>query len=401
MKRAVRSLTAIPSLRSHPALQVLAVLGLLALAWVTSLQEGLGWQSLGLAIAIALISSLLMRTTAFLTRKRSAMVSYIAEQIAWTFVLLLGATYMLYVLTMVSGDPAVTLAGSRASEEVINNIREVMGLNDPLYIQYPRNMWNWLRFDFGESLAVNKGWPVWDLLEPRIAKSLSLGLPALLISYTFGTILGVVAATSNTRWLSFFGKRSPMVLDTPPILIALFFTAVPALIFVPTLIWLLVIKFPLLPASWPFHLEGWAGMFHEAGVIPILALSVPGIAGIALLVRASCLLVVNQPYVTTARAKGVKRFRILTRHVLRNSLMPLVTQMTASLAGLITGFLFVEIQYGIPGMAMLMLDAVSKRDFAVYVPMTMVIVVLFIIGVRLADLLYTVIDPRVALESKG
>lgn len=358
----------------------------------TSLQDGLYMQSFGLAIAIALVSSGLMGSVAFLTKRRSPLARYILKQFAWTFVLLMGVTYLLYVLTMVSGDPAVTLAGSRASEEVVNNIREVMGLNDPLFIQYPRNMWNWMRGDFGESLSLFKGQPVWGLLKPRMILSLSLGIPSLVIAYGVGTAIGVISATSNVRF--FFGKRAPMILDTPPILTALFFSAVPALIFVPTLIWLLVIKLPWLPAS------GWEGLFSLHAVIPIIALSVPGIAGIALLVRASCLRQIEEPFVVTARAKGVKRWRILIHHVLRNSLMPLTTQVTASLAGLITGSLFVELQYGIPGMGRLMLDAVGARDFSIYSPMTMMIVVLFIFGVRAADLVYTVVDPRVALEGK-
>lgn len=382
-----------PEVTKNPLFSFAVFVLAVAMAFWFSISQSMGSQILGMTIALTLVSMGLMRAAAFFTRNRSPILRYIVKQIAWTGVLLIGVTFMLYVLTMISGDPAVSLAGSRASQEVIDNIREVMGLNRPLYVQYSTSMWNWMRGDFGTSFVVAKGYPVWDLLKPRMIISISLGLPSLIIAYVFGTIIGVVAATANVRWLSFFGKRSSSILDTPPILTFLFFSAIPALIFVPTLIWLLVIKFSLLPAS------GWEGLLSLNSVIPIIALSLPGIAGVALLVRTSCLLVVEQPYVVTARAKGVKRFRILIHHVLRNSLMPLTTQVTASLSGLITGALFIEIQYGIPGMATMMLDAVSKRDFPVYVPATMFIVVLFIIGVRAADIVYTFVDPRVALDS--
>jgi peptide/nickel transport system permease protein len=253
-----------------------------------------------------------------------------------------------------------------------------------------------LRGDFGESYTIYRGQKVWDIIWPRMLVSAQPGLVALVIAFSLGTIVGLFAALRQGTWLDPFAIGSFLFLQSIPVLVSL-----------PFLQLLLVVKLGWLPSI------GWGGpdvdvgpqeislgIFSKHIILPAIALSLPGVAGIARLVRATTLSVLGEDYVRTARAKGLPEIEVVGRHVARNALLPLVTIAGLSLITLIEGAFFTETILGIPGIGRLGFD--QSRDYNVILALVLIISFAFVVANLLTDLAYTLIDPRIRLgEERG
>ena len=161
---------------------------------------------------------------------------------------------------------------------------------------------------------------------------------------------------------------------------------------VPVMLLVFVLRLHWLPTG------GWEGIFSKHIIIPALALSLPGIAGVARLMRATTLDVLKEDYVRTARAKGLQEFTVVSQHVARNALLPMVTVIGISLVTLLEGAFFTETLMGIPGIGRLYLDSVTSRDYDVILGLALVLATAFIVANIVIDIAYTFIDPRVRLE---
>ena len=309
------------------------------------------------------------------------MLVYILRRLLWTPVLLLLAAFFVFFMgTVAPGDPAELRLGNRATPERVDRLREQLGLNDPLPIRYMRFIGNALKGDLGESY-VFQGKTVTSLIGPRLLVSLQLNIAASIVALGIGLPLGFYAAKRQGT------KTDPAILISMLILYAMpvFFTA-------PFLILFFAVKLHWVPAS------GWNGMFSTQAILPALTIGIPGAAIFVRHMRASTLEVIGQEYIRTARAKGMSNFVINYRHVARNALLPIMTLLGFTLAGIFGGSLIVELIYGIPGVSRLSLDAIFQRDFPVLTAFVLLGSLMLVLANLVIDIAYTIIDPRIRLQ---
>jgi ABC-type dipeptide/oligopeptide/nickel transport system permease component len=320
--------------------------------------------------------------------------AYVIRRLFWLPIILLIVSFLSFVIARFGpGDPVSVAAGQFRDPAVLERIREEKGLDGSLLEQY----WRWLsgavQGDFGESF-LQQGFTVAELLFPRMWVSAQLGFVALLIVFGLGIPLGLVAAKLNGTWID------PFIIST-----LLFLQAIPVVVLIPPLLWLLALQFKLVPVG------GWDGLFDiywvggvvaipipDPGIyIPLLAFSLGGFAGVARLVRFAALEVQREDYIRTARAKGLPESTVLFRHVLPNSLLPIVTVVGFALASIIEGAFFVETLLGIPGIGRFLFEAVTSRDYDVILASTVIFAAVFVVMNLLVELTYAFIDPRIRL----
>tara|TARA_Y100000758_G_C16024682_1_gene412391 strand:+ start:90 stop:1019 length:930 start_codon:yes stop_codon:yes gene_type:complete len=309
------------------------------------------------------------------------MLAYILRRLLWTPVLLLLAAFFVFFMGSVApGDPAELRLGNRATPESIEKLREQMGLNDPLHMRYIRFIGNALQGDLGESY-VFQGKKVTALIGPRLLVSLQLNIAAMLIALTVGLPLGFYAA-----------KRQGTKTDPAIVISMLILYAMPVFFTAPFLILFFAVKLHWVPAA------GWSGMFSTQVILPALTIGIPGAAIFVRHMRASTLEVIGQEYIRTAHAKGMSGFVVNYRHVARNALLPILTLLGFTLAGVFGGSLIVELIYGIPGVSRLSLDAIFQRDFPVLTAFVLLGSLMLVLANLVIDIAYTIIDPRIRLQ---
>lgn len=306
---------------------------------------------------------------------------YIVRRMIWLPVLLLAVSLFTFAMfRIVPGDPVIVMLGSKARPESVERVRHELGLDRPFWIQYGDYMWKAVQGNFGESLRY-RGQPVLGLILPKMWISAQLALCALIISIAFGLPLGFLVAHKQGSWI-----------DPTVVVLALVFMAILPMLSLPAMLWLLCLKLSWVPCS------GWNGIFDPRMVVPAITMGTPGIAGFVRLMRASTLDVMNQDFIRTAHAKGLGTFIIDTRHVLRNAIIPIVTILAFSLAGLIGGAIVTERILGIPGIGYFSVESAFNRDFPVLMALTLITATFFVVATLLADIAYALIDPRIRYQ---
>jgi ABC-type dipeptide/oligopeptide/nickel transport system permease component len=318
--------------------------------------------------------------------------AYVIRRLVWLPVILLIVSFFTFALARFGpGDPISVAAGQIRDPEILAQIREDRGLDGSFIEQYGR----WLRAavqgDFGESFQ-QRGFSVSEIIFPRMWVSAQLGLISLILVFGLGIPLGLLAARASGTWID------PLIIST-----LLFLQAIPILVIIPPLLWLFAVQFDLLPVG------GWDGIFEIwwiGGIIaipipdphlyiPLVAFSLPGFAGVARLMRITALEVQTEDYIRTARAKGLPESQISLKHVLPNSLLPIVTVVGFALSSIIEGAFFVETLLGIPGIGRFIFEAVGSRDYDVILATTVVFSGVFVVMNLLVEITYGLIDPRV------
>lgn len=308
------------------------------------------------------------------------MAAYIIRRLIWTPVLLLIVSFITFALIQFApGDPVLLKLDQHANPEAVERIRTNMGLNDPIVVQYARYISKAVRGDFGQSIRW-QGRTVNELIFKRVPVSAQLSLAALLISVGLGIPIGLFAAV-----------RQGSVWDTIAVSITLVGQSFPVFLTVPVVLWLFALKLGILPT------HGWGGFFDTRIILPALVLGIPGVAIITRLTRASTLDVISQDYIRTARSKGLSERIILYRHILRNSIIPVVTTLGFALAGLASGSFIVEFWFGIPGVGLLALESLFNLDYPIIMALTILGTSLFVIANLVVDLAYPFLDPRIRL----
>ena len=306
------------------------------------------------------------------------MLSYILRRLLWTPVLLIAVSFFTFALGHYGpGDPVQVLMGQHSNPEVVARIRHERGLDRPFFEQYLRYVWKALHGDFGESYKF-QGQSVGELIPRKVLVSAQLGLAALAFSIVVGIPLGLLAAVKQGTWL-----------DTAIVSATLLGVSSPVFVTAPALLFLLAYKLHLLPSY------GWGGFFDARIIMPTLVLGIPPVAGLTRLMRASTLDVIGQDYVRTARAKGLWERTVLSRHVARNSILPVFTVIGLSLATLVEGAFITETFFGIPGIGRLTVDSLFARDYPVIMALTLLVAVAYIIANLVVDIGYTFLDPRI------
>lgn len=289
-------------------------------------------------------------------------------------------------------DYVEVYAGGKSRPDVIERIREERGLNDPVYEQYFRWLGDVLQGDFGES-QVYRGAKVSDVVWERLQVTIQYNIVVMVLTFAIGLPIGIWAALKRGTWM-----------DPASIGVFLAIASVPVVVAIPMLQWLLSVKLDLLPAA------GWnereivgmeIGILSKEAILPIIVLTLPAVAGLARYMRAQVLEVLDQDYVRTARSKGLAEFVVVTRHVSRNAMLPIVTIMGFELAALFSGAIITETLLGIPGIGSYAFESVGARDY----DSMMVIVLLgsatFMLANLAVDVAYGFIDPRIALSDQA
>jgi len=296
------------------------------------------------------------------------------------------ATFVVFgLLKLVPGDLAATLAGEYATEERIAQIRESYGLNDPFLVQYGRWLWNAMQLDLSRSFQSNE--PVLEQIMHRFPTTMLLVVGALLVSLVVGVPLGILAATNA-------GSR----LDVAVTSLSSFGVALPNF-------WLAMILVATFSLSW-----GWfpatgavrfgadpAGAIWHA-VLPSIALAAGGSAEVVRQLRSALIEILSSQYVRTLYAKGLSPSAILWKHGLKNVAVTLLTVIGLLASRLLGGAVVIEAVFAIPGMGSMVVRAAIVKDFPVVQGVVFTMVILVIAINLVIDLLYTIVDPRVALK---
>jgi ABC-type dipeptide/oligopeptide/nickel transport system permease component len=282
------------------------------------------------------------------------------------------------MLQLIPGDPAeVFLGEKRSTPELLEQVRHDMGLDRPLYIQYLTYMWGVVRGDFGVSLFNNQ--PVLEQILDALPYTLALAMSALFISTFLGLTLGIISALKHNTWI-----------DSLSMTFALLGVSMP--VFWLGLLLILVFSVTL---KW-FPPMGQGSL--DRLVLPAMALGLLSSATLARLVRSSMLDSMADDYVRTARSKGLRERAVITRHALRNALIPAVTIMGLQFGGLLSGAVLTETIFARVGLGRMYVDSILNKDITMIQGLTLFLAVSIIFINILVDLSYAMLDPRIRYE---
>lgn len=317
------------------------------------------------------------------------------------------------VMRLAPGDPAELraaggLGGAREGtisrdklgvlDEALAQWRAQYGLDRPLHVQYAIWMRNFFTLNFGESFKDNQ--PVWNKILERLPVTIKLNLWSILLVYFVAIPLGIYSATHPNSLSDRATTLAAFVLFAVPLVWA----ATMAIVFIcGGDFYYLFPPGGLESLDYSENWSVWKKMKDHAWhfFLPVVLLSYDGFAGLSRYMRASMLEVLGQDYVMVARAKGLTEGVVVLKHVLRNSLIPLVTILASILPGLIGGSIIVETIFSIPGLGQLGYESVLARDYPTVMGLFTVSAVLTLIGILISDLLLSVVDPRIAFGRRG
>ncbi len=302
---------------------------------------------------------------------------YIIRRLLQGVLTFLGISVLVFVLGRLTGDPVLLLAPESATEEQKQEIRESLGLADPIPVQY----WNFIKDavqgDFGRSYVTKQ--TVRDMLAVALPNTLLLAFTAFILAVALAIPIGIfVALKRNTIW-DLFGNFLALVGQALP---NFWLALVLMLVFSVYLKWL--------PISGS---ERWTSM-----ILPTLTIALQSVGYFVRMVRSSTLEVLEQEYIRTARGKGVREFFVVMKHALKNALIPVVTVMGIQFGNMLSGAFVIETVFAWPGLGRLGVTALFTRDFAVIQGVILVSTTIFVLVNLLVDITYTILDPRIRLE---
>ena len=280
------------------------------------------------------------------------------------------------LMHMLPGEPVeIMLSEFGGTAEDIERLREQLGLNDPLYVQLGRFLWDALHGDLGRSLFNRR--PVVDQILVQVPSTLQLTAASVLISLIIGVPLGIIAAIKHRSWI-----------DALCMLFALVNVSAPT--FWLALVMILVFSLGL---GW-FPATGSQGL--RSLILPAVSLGVASAGLIARLVRSSMLEVLSQNYMVTARSKGLREYIIILRHGFRNALIPTVTILGVQIGNLLGGAVVVETVFARQGLGRMVIQAIMKKDYPLVQGTLLFIAVAYFVIILLIDWLYSFLDPRIS-----
>jgi ABC-type dipeptide/oligopeptide/nickel transport system permease component len=312
------------------------------------------------------------------------MLRYIFQRLLLAIPILLAVfTLVFLVVRVIPGDPAQSALGDYASEQAVEALRERMGLNEPLHIQYLQFLGNLLRGDFGVSLI--NGQPISDQVAYSLPYTLQLTLASVLLGILLGVPLGVLTAMNRNNAIDYLGR-----------VISLVGLSVPAFYFGILLMLLFAVRLGVLPAVGGGNLrEDPVGSLRFL-VLPALTLGLIMTTSVTRLARSAMLNVLNEDYVRTARAKGLAEWAVVLKHALRSALLPIVSITGFWAASLIGDSVLTEYIFSRPGLGKMLVGAILQRDYTA-LQSVMVIYAAFVVIINLlTDLTYGLLDPRIS-----
>ena len=307
---------------------------------------------------------------------------YILKRIRYAVIaLFVVSTIAFFAVRMIPGNPIEAMT-EKLPDEIRQQVFEQYGFDKPIMEQYKLFFKElFTEGDLGESLKY-RGRKVTDTIASYAPVSGLLGAEAIAIGVISGIILGIVAALNRGKWLDYL-----------VMFIAVVGIAVPNFVLASCFQYFLTIRFHLFPTT------GWEGFSYT--VLPALALSFNSTAKYARYMRANCLDVLNQDYIITAKSKGMSKFRLIRKHVLKNSILPIITLLGPQIALMFGGAFVIERIFAIPGLGSYFVSSVTDRDYTMVMGQTIFIAALYILSVLIVDILYGFIDPRIRISQRG
>jgi len=318
---------------------------------------------------------------------------YILKRALQAIPTLLGASTLIFFLMHAApGDPTSMYLRPDIDPAVIEQMRKNLGLGQPVHVQYVKWLSSFAQGDFGCSFSQKR--PILDIIKDTLPNTLLLSGVALVIIFVAGVLIGTIQAVRQYSWV-----------DNLATIGAFFFYSMPSFWFGLMLILLLSYKFQWLPASQMTSVnyeflpgsEQWMDRLKHL-LMPALALGAGSAASVARYMRSGMLEQIRQDYVRTARAKGLSERVVVFKHAMRNALIPVITLLGLYLPFLVGGAVLIETIFAWPGMGRLIISSIFQRDYPVVLAVAFVSSIMVILGSLLADILYSVVDPRVTVE---
>jgi ABC-type dipeptide/oligopeptide/nickel transport system permease component len=312
------------------------------------------------------------------------MVRYIATRLVLAIPILLAVfTLVFLVVRIIPGDPAEAALGDYASKEAVEALRERMGLNEPLHVQYFNYLGDLLRGDFGDSLITGNS--ISEQVAYVLPYTLQLTFASVLIGVALGIPLGMLTAVKRNSFVDYLGR-----------VLSLAGLSVPAFYFAILLIFVFAVRLGVLPAVGGGDIREEPIGSLKYLILPAITLGLIMTTSIVRLTRSAMLNVLNEDYIRTARAKGMKERGVLMKHALRSALLPIVSVTGLWIASLIGDSVLTEFVFSRPGLGKMLVGSILQRDYTA-LQSIMLIYAAFVVGVNLlTDLTYGWLDPRIS-----
>ncbi|WP_163970265.1 nickel ABC transporter permease [Oceanobacillus halotolerans] len=313
------------------------------------------------------------------------MIGLIIRRLFQLLFLLLGISFLVFMsMHLAPGDPAQIIAGPTASSSDLEAIREDLGLNKPVMVQYVDYLGSILQGDFGYSYQTNQS--VSEAILTRFPTTVKLATASMILAIIIGIVAGMISAMRQNSWI-----------DVSSTTISLAGVSIPNFWLGTMLILLFSVNLQWLPVGgltepW-YTVEGIKEL-----ILPAITLGTASAALITRMARSSMLEVIQSDYVRTARAKGVKRHSITWVHALRNAMIPVITIIGINFGSLLGGTIITEQVFAINGIGRLMIDAIAARDFPVVQATVLLVAGIFVVVNLIVDIIYAIIDPRISYE---
>ena len=296
------------------------------------------------------------------------------------------AVIVFIVTRMIPGDPASVMLGPQASVEDIEALRQKLGLNEPLYMQFLQYIGNLLQGNLGVSYTYNE--PIMSLIMDRFPNTVILAISALIIAVIIGIPAGIISASKQNS-----------LLDYSVMLISLIGVSMPIFWLGVMLVLYFSVNLGWFPATGMGTLEEGFIPYIKHLILPSITLATIPMATFARITRSSMLEVISHDYIKTARSKGLSEFWVICKHAFKNALTPILTVLGMQISMMLGGAVLTETIFSWPGMGRLIVDAIDKRDFVVVQGTVLFIAVIFVVVNLLVDILYKVVNPRVNYQS--
>lgn len=303
------------------------------------------------------------------------MLNRVLKRIVISIPVLIGVVLAIFImLRVVPGDPVTTMLGEHVNPAVIEKISREMGLDQPMYIQFFKYVVNALRGDFGTSYRLNRN--VTGIILEAFPNTVKLSLLAAVVAWAIGIVAGIVAAIRQNRILDRLFMGGALIGVSMPV----FMTA-------------LVLQYWFaFKLKW-FPVSGFDSF--KAMILPAIVLGWNSAGSIARMTRSNLVEVMQNDFIRTARAKGLREYGVIIGHALKNAMLPVITMMALQFSSMLSGAVLTESVFGVPGIGRLAVNAIETRDMPLLQGTVVFTTILIILGNLAADLLYNVLDPRI------
>lgn len=313
------------------------------------------------------------------------MIAYILRRMGMILLTMLLASIIIFSITqLLPGDVAHVILGQFATPEAVANLREKLGLDQPIVVQYFSWLTKFISGDWGVSMASRL--PVYPIVMERLRNSFMLAAVSLLFYVPLGILLGVIAALKEDQFA-----------DQAISAISMAFAGLPEFVTGLILIGILAIALDILPANSSIQPDASFGEIFPYLILPAITVSLTSLGYIARMTRSSTIDVLRADYTRAADLKGLPREQVLIKHVLRNALLPTITVVAMGIGWLIGGLIVTESVFGYPGIGRLLIYSIQRRDLITIQAVSMVIVAIYSFSNLAADILYGVLNPRIRL----